>query len=59
MAESERTEPQVPCPYESGDTVGLSYYLAHQADFCLHRGEHEEAKLFHAAANWVRGKSND
>lgn len=51
-------EPEVPCPYGDDRSVGLSYYLAHQADFCLHRGEGEDARLFQAASEWVRERAN-
>jgi hypothetical protein len=46
--------PLVPCPYGDRQPVDLAYYLAHQADFCLHQGKPDDAKMFQAAADWVR-----
>jgi len=51
---SQMTIPLVPCPYGDDQPVDLAYYLAHQADFCMHRGEYDNARLFQAAADWVR-----
>lgn len=50
--------PQVPCPYGDKGTVDLAYYLSHAADMHAHNNMADEAKLFQAAAEWVRSKGS-
>lgn len=51
-------EPKLPDPYGDRDTVELSYYLSHMADFALRGPNPSDAKLFLEAAEWVRARAN-
>lgn len=56
-AQSQTTQPLVPCPYGDKQPVNLSYYLDHMADFALRGQNPEHAKLYQDAAKWVREKA--